>query len=285
MPEVLALLRNFVPSEEPVRYTISALGQRLREAVEQEPGRFAATAPEFAKFRPIYARRLLEAIETVVPRKEKSFEWTPILSLMLSIVKELRNETNAFPQADGDDEDWSWCCSTAAKLLKTALGQSSANLGLESAEAIENFIVTLFERAPHQPSAQDFESQFEKHPAFTAGQSLWGSAIELCLIFIVWHSRQEGSPVHREPRSAFQLLPSIATLLERSLDDRSTWGRIPRAALGQRLTWLNYFGEDWLAQELPALLRGGPALRDRMAAWLRWILGLITPPISPRLPA
>ena len=31
--------------------------------------------------------------------------------------------------------------------------------------------------------------------------------------------------------------------------------------------------------------RGGPALRDRMAAWLRWILGSITPPISPRLPA
>ena len=32
-------------------------------------------------------------------------------------------------------------------------------------------------------------------------------------------------------------------------------------------------------------VRGGPAWRDRMAAWLRWILGSITPPISPRLPA
>jgi hypothetical protein len=31
--------------------------------------------------------------------------------------------------------------------------------------------------------------------------------------------------------------------------------------------------------------RGCPAWRDRMAAWLRWILGSITPPISPRLPA
>jgi predicted P-loop ATPase len=31
--------------------------------------------------------------------------------------------------------------------------------------------------------------------------------------------------------------------------------------------------------------RGGPIFRDRMAAWLRWILGSITPPISPRLPA
>jgi hypothetical protein len=28
-------------------------------------------------------------------------------------------------------------------------------------------------------------------------------------------------------------------------------------------------------------LRGGPVFRDRMAAWLRWFLGLITPPVSP----
>ena len=29
--------------------------------------------------------------------------------------------------------------------------------------------------------------------------------------------------------------------------------------------------------------RGGPGFRDRMAAWLRWILVSITPPISPAL--
>jgi hypothetical protein len=31
--------------------------------------------------------------------------------------------------------------------------------------------------------------------------------------------------------------------------------------------------------------RGGPVFRNRMAAWLRWILGSITPPISRGLPA
>jgi DHA1 family tetracycline resistance protein-like MFS transporter len=31
--------------------------------------------------------------------------------------------------------------------------------------------------------------------------------------------------------------------------------------------------------------RGGPVFRNRMAAWLRWILGWITPPIPPRLSA
>jgi len=33
------------------------------------------------------------------------------------------------------------------------------------------------------------------------------------------------------------------------------------------------------------LNRGGPVFRNRMAALLRWILGSITPPISPRFPA
>jgi O-methyltransferase len=31
--------------------------------------------------------------------------------------------------------------------------------------------------------------------------------------------------------------------------------------------------------------RGGPIFRNRMAAWLRWILGSVMPPISPGLPA
>jgi hypothetical protein len=32
-------------------------------------------------------------------------------------------------------------------------------------------------------------------------------------------------------------------------------------------------------------IRGGPVFRNRIAAWLRWILGWIMPPISPRSPA
>jgi hypothetical protein len=38
-------------------------------------------------------------------------------------------------------------------------------------------------------------------------------------------------------------------------------------------------------QHLDVAQRGGPIFRNRMAAWLRWILGSITPPISPGLPA
>ena len=38
----------------------------------------------------------------------------------------------------------------------------------------------------------------------------------------------------------------------------------------------------WFPSVLKAMtIRGGPVFRDRMAAWLRWFLGLITPPVSP----
>jgi CBS domain containing-hemolysin-like protein len=38
-----------------------------------------------------------------------------------------------------------------------------------------------------------------------------------------------------------------------------------------------------LATVLWGNVRGGPVFRNRMAAWLRWILGWIMPPICPRL--
>jgi hypothetical protein len=38
--------------------------------------------------------------------------------------------------------------------------------------------------------------------------------------------------------------------------------------------------DDYTLDDNP-VVRGGPGLRDSLAAWLRWILGSITPPVSP----
>ena len=259
MHDILTLLRSFVPSEEPVRHTINALGQQLRAAVEQEPTRLADVASAFADLRPIYIRRLLEGFEPSATNG-KALAWGSILDLISTLAERLKCPTNAFPRADGDDDDWHWCCSTAARLLKSGLGHLRAGITLDEAPQIEGIITTFFEAAPHQPSSRDFEKEFSKHPAFTAGQPLWGSATELCLNYIWWHSRQPASPVAKEPRSALDLLPQIASLLERGLEDQSLWGRIPRAVLGGRLTWLAHYGDAWLNQRLPLLFPEDEAL-------------------------
>ena len=73
-------------------------------------------------------------------------------------------------------------------------------------------------------------------------------------------------------------------------EQRATRWAVKRGFVGN-LCQVNVESGTWtLATQSRDLIcasrsRGGPALRDRMAAWLRWILGSITPPISPRLPA
>jgi len=74
MDEIVMLLRSWKPSDEPVRQTITALGEELRKAVEQEPARFAESANQFADIRPIYIRRLLEGFDTKV-RNNKDLTW------------------------------------------------------------------------------------------------------------------------------------------------------------------------------------------------------------------
>jgi hypothetical protein len=65
------------------------------------------------------------------------------------------------------------------------------------------------------------------------------------------------------------------------------WPLAARAQQPGRLPIVGYLGPSSPENTGPntTAFRGGPVFRNRMAAWLRWILGLITPPISPRLPA
>jgi hypothetical protein len=281
LPDILAFLRSWEPSNEPVRQTISALGQQLRTAVEQAPSRFAEVAGQFADVRPIYIRRLLEGLDTK-ERNNEAFPWGNLLDLIQSIIGRLRHPANAFPAADGDDEDWLWCCSTAAALLKSGLRRGAEGIPFEYSSQLENIILTLFELAPRKPSGKDFEDLFRRHPYFAAEQSLWGSSIELCILFVFWTSKHEVSPIAKDQRSALPLLPNITGVLEKALSDTTEWGRIPHAILGRYLKWLGYFGEAWLTANMPVLF---PENNDalRRAAWLGHLINE-TGPIQSLMP-
>jgi len=76
----------------------------------------------------------------------------------------------------------------------------------------------------------------------------------------------------------------IALDLGYAIDAAQLWAKVLTSILR-----IETEKKRWAVRRILKLLyreaRGGPAWRDRMAAWLRWILGSIMPPISPRLPA
>lgn len=266
MHDILSFLKTWEPSDEPVRHTVAALGQELRSAVEKEAGRFTDAANQFADLRPIYVRRLLEGFDTKARNNER-LEWGHVLELIRSVIERLKQPTNIFSPADGDDKDWFWCSSTAAALLKSGLRRGENGVPFEHKSKVEDIIFTLYDLAPHEPRDKDFEETFRRHPYFAAEQSLWGSSIELCVLFVWWSSKQSESPVARSPRSALQLLPRITNALERALSDMSEWGRIPRAIIGRYLNLLGYFGERWLTEHISSIF---PEDSDilRRSAWL-----------------
>ena len=232
IPKVVAFLQTWQPQPQPARQTIAALGQQLRKAVEQAPDRFAAAADEFIGLRPIYVRRLLEGLDSKA-RNGEAFEWPPVLTLIEFIASRLSDPVNPLSSGEGDDVDWLWACSTAAALLKSSLREGRKGIPYSHAATILTIVQRLFGDAPRTPSAGDFEKNFLRRPYFSAEQSLWGSAIELCVLFVFWSSKHELTAVSQNPQAAFESLPEIRGMLEEALADVSPAGRIPRAIVGR----------------------------------------------------
>lgn len=266
----IAFLNAWKPEAAPRRHTISALGQQLRSAVEAEPLRFMEVADQFKGLRPIYVRRMLEGFDSKV-RSNGAYMSGPPLVLLRSVVGRLDEPKNEFPPLEGDDENWTWAASAAATLLKSTLRHGAAGVPYLYAPQVLAIIQTLFKHALRQPDAKEFEENFARHPYFTAEQSMWGSAIELAVLFVFWSSKHEASAIFESQRSALELLPEITNLLEAALSDVTSSGRIPRVILGRYLNLLLYFGEPWVRSHIGEIFSEYDVILRR-AAWLGHLL-------------
>jgi hypothetical protein len=82
-----------------------------------------------------------------------------------------------------------------------------------------------------------------------------------------WLSKDPSTTIGGAPREALRNLPDIRQLLEAELADRSPDGRIPRAIMGRYLSWLFYFGEEWLRERMASLFPSDQNSLGR-ATWL-----------------
>lgn len=279
--EIVALLKEWRPQESPVKQTVTALAQQLRTAVEQEAARYADEADSFVGLRPIYVRRILEGLDNAV-RNKRAIPWEGVLKLIKIIIDRIDNSISASNAVTGDDENWLLACSSASDLLKSGLRLGEAAIPYEHSETAKSSILALVNRVPPGGLPPNFEENFSRHPFFTAHQTLWGSAIELCIHFIFWSARQPSSPFAAHERETLGGLEEIRSALEQALSDSSRDRRISFAVLGRHLHWLFYFGESWLRSNMQMLF---PENNEdlRRAAWLGHLLN-DSGPLLPLMP-
>jgi hypothetical protein len=167
----------------------------------------------------------------------------------------------------GDDPDWSWALQSAVGWFAAALGRGTDGIAFAHADTAQALVLALHLRVAQLPATNEDERGDRKHPYVAAVQTLRGAAVELCILLVFWQSKNPESTIGVAPREAFDRAPKVRAILETELQDRSSAGWVPRAILGRRLTWLFYFGEDWLRGQLTNLFPpDSRQLRD--AAWL-----------------
>ncbi|QQO33230.1 hypothetical protein JJC00_32655 [Bradyrhizobium diazoefficiens] len=285
IPALISFLQTWTP-EEGTRQTMAALAQRLRSSVDNDPVRFAEAADRFKPLRPVYVRQLLEALQFKMRDGVATAAWGAVLDLLDSIASRPTQPEDQTPIVDGDDGDWLSTVYATVSLLKSGLRRGAAGIPYEHAPVVLKIINCVFNYVPRIPHTQDFEANFWKHPYFSSEQSIWGSTIELLVLFVFWSSKFAEADFAEEPRSALERLPEIRGLLETALSEQSDVGRIPRAIMGRYLNWLGYFGEGWLKEHILDIFPDTNA-DFRRAAWLGHLINCDRPTrelIEPMLP-
>lgn len=279
--EVAAFLKSWKPTDEARRQTVTALAQELYNAVSNDPKSFAENADQFVGVRPIYVRRVMEALENAA-RNNREFDWAKVLKLIEFTTGQFHQTIDPSTLADGDDRDWTWACKAASDLLGAGLGRGAGAIGFEHAPLVRSMVFTVVGIAPKQPEAKNFEKQFHRDPYSAAQATLRGKALELAILFMFWLTKDSSTTLGASPREALAQLPAVRALLESELADRSASGRVPRAIMGRYLKYLFYFGEGWLAPRMGDLF---PASDEslRRAAWLSY-LGFGQGPVNELVP-
>jgi hypothetical protein len=252
LEDTIAHLASWQANPEAQGRTTPGLAFELRESVIASPQLFSAGAAKFAGLRPVFIRHLLDGLRQPTANGVK-IEWAPCFELLEAILKRTELGQDTLSRVPGDDADWSWALQSGIELLAAALRRGADGIPFACAERVQALVLALYRRLKELPASQEGQRQDRKRPYLDAIQKARGAAIDLCVLLVFWQSKNPDTAMGQAPREALARSPAIRSILEAELQDRTPSGWIPRAVLGRYLTWLFYFGEDWLRGQFAAL--------------------------------
>jgi hypothetical protein len=264
--ETVAYLDTWRPDPQLQTHTAGGLANELREAAAARPDVFSAGAAKFGRLRPLFIRHLLDGLRQPTATGAK-IDWVQCLELVKCILERSVATPESSATVPGDDPDWTWALRSAVEWLASALRRGADGVPFVHADTVRMLVLGLYHRVACLPATNEDACVDRKHPYFSALQTVLGAAIDLCVLLLFWQSKNPASVIGQAPHDALALAPDIRAIFEAELQDPSPSGWIPRAILARYLTWLFFFGKDWLRSQVTNLFPSDhKELRD--AAWL-----------------
>jgi hypothetical protein len=263
-----AFLASWQPDISRQNESAGALANELREAAAAKPGLFSAAAVSFALVRPLFVRHFFDGVRQAT-QQNASIEWGQCLALVHAALERSKSDYPILVPVPGDDPDWSWTLRAMIDWLSAALARGIQGVAFAHYGAVRTLVLALADRVTAFPDPNE-EELSSTHPYFSARKTLFGSMVELSILFLFWSSKDVGNPIGNAQREALVHDVELRSILEAALSRKGTAGRVGRFILGRYLTWLFYFGEPWLREHLSSLFPKADDLL-RKAAWIAHI--------------
>jgi hypothetical protein len=271
--EVIAYLKSWRPSDDPLGPSLEGLGGQLKNVVAAEPDRFAQCALSFREVDPTYVRAVFEGLHDAVVKKP--FPWEPVLDLCLWVVTQQREiEGRAVRKWDADP-DWGPTRSAMARLLSVGLQEGQYELPLSLRHKVWKILRELTNDP--EPSPQ-YERKFggtNMDPVTMSINTVRGETMHTVVRYALWLRRHIAKAENAEQRIArgFGEMPEVTEVLEAHLDPARDPALAIRAVYGEWLPWLILVDRSWTTGNLGRIFpddRGQKDLRD--AAWDAYIV-------------
>jgi hypothetical protein len=228
----------------------------LQEVVAEDPQRFAKEAERFIGLDPTYVRAIISGLEGAI-RRQKNFEWSPVLKLCRWVVEQPREIPGRKVEMMEADPDWGWTRKAIAHLFLTAFEGDRGNAPFELREEIREILKPLTDDPDPTPKEEERYRGSTMDPATLSINTVRGTAMHAVVQYALWvrrHLEKQPDATERVSRG-FDEMPEVREVLEAHLDTNCDPSLAIRSVYGQWFPWLvlldRNWAEKWKAQIFP----------------------------------
>ena len=146
-------------------------------------------------------------------------DWASCLDLLDTVVARAKIEWEGAASVPGDDNDWSWAVRSAIDLLASSFGRGAGGMPFAHAQRVRPLVLALYHQAIRLPVREDDTRQDRKHRYLAAYGTLRGAAVDLCMQFVFWQSKDKESVIGRTEQEIDCHSPDLRGVFEAELED------------------------------------------------------------------
>jgi hypothetical protein len=241
IPEVIGVLREWIPPGDPREATREGLGIALSAAVKERPELFAEEALNFRELDPIYVREYLSGLQEAVKGGAR-VAWGPVLTLCQWVLEQPRDIPGRVERYSDLDPGWVWTRSGIASLLEVGLTSDASLIPSELRELVWSVIEPLIS----DPDPEEAADRGGFRDAELSLNSIRGKAMHDVFLYCRWVKLwldQQGDREH-----SLEDMPEAERVLRSKLDPAVEGHLAIRAVFGWRYPLLLWLDRSWATE-------------------------------------